>query len=271
MSQDKKESFYNRSLERALQILNAFTGERTRLTLSQLAEILNLSRATVLRLCSTLVSYGFLSQDPASKEYSLGLRLFELGSVVFHSFSLRKTAALFLDRLHGKLGKTLFLAILERGELIYIDKREDAQNPITFTSKIGTRRPPNWGMLGGMLMAHLPDSEVEDLLEKNPLKATTKKSFTKKEEFKKWLGRVREEGLAVDEERTFEGITGLAVPIRDFRGKVVASLAVCFISSSVSPKELKNIINETQKTALDISKAIGYDGFIKTAGNLEVA
>ena len=258
MSVDKKETFYNRSLERALQILNAFTGERKLLTLSQLSEILSLSRATVLRLCSTLVTYGFLNQDPASKEYSLGLRLFELGSIVFHSFSLRKTASPFLDQLHRKLGKTLFLAILEQGQLIYIDKREDAHNPITFTSKIGTSRPPYWGMLGPMLMAHLPDSEVEHLLEKNPLRATTKKSFTKKEEFKKWLDQVRKEGFAVDPERTFEGITGVAVPIRDFRGKVVASLAVCFISSSVDAKEMKRIIKEALKTGLNISREIGY-------------
>ena len=257
MSRDKKETFYNRSLERALQILNAFTGERKRLTLSQLSEILSLSRATVLRLCSTLVTYGFLNQDPASKEYSLGLRLFELGSIVFHSFSLRKTASPFLDQLHRKLGKTLFLAILEQGQLIYIDKREDAHYPITFTSKIGTRRPPYWGMLGPMLMAHLPDSEVEHLLEKNPLRATTKKSFTKKEEFKKWLDQVRKEGFAVDPERTFDGITGVAVPIRDFRGKVVASLAVCFISSSVDAKEMKRIIKEALKTGLNISREIG--------------
>ena len=163
-----------------------------------------------------------------------------------------------MDQLHQKLGKTLFLAILEQGQLVYIDKREDSQNPITFTSKIGTRRPPYWGMLGPMLMAHLPDSEVEKLLKKNPLTATTKKSFTKKEDFKKWLGQIRKDGFAVDEERTFDGITGLAVPIHDFRGKVVASLAVCFITSAVDSKELKRIVQEAQKTALNISREIGY-------------
>jgi DNA-binding IclR family transcriptional regulator len=258
MAQDKKTTFYNRSLERALQILNSFTPERRSLTLGQLSEIQNLSRATVLRLCSTLVTYGFLHQDSLSKEYALGLRLLELGGIVLHSFSLRKTASPFLDQLHKKLGKTLFLAVLEQGQLIYIDKREDAQNPITFTSKIGTRRPPHWGMLGPMIMAHLSDSEVEELLEKNPLKATTKKSITRKEAFKKWLARVRAEGVAVDVERTFEGITGLAVPIRNFRGKVVASLGVCFISSSVDSREMKRIISEAQKTALEISEKIGY-------------
>jgi IclR family transcriptional regulator, KDG regulon repressor len=260
MTQNKETTFYNRSLERALQILNAFTGERTRLTLSQLSEILSLSRATVLRLCATLVKYGFLHQEPISKEYSLGLRLLELGSIVLHSFSLRKTASPFLNQLHRKLGKTLFLGILDQGQLIYIDKREDARNPITFTSNIGTHRPPYWGMLGPMLMAHLPETEVDTLLEKNPLTATTKKSFTQKKEFKKWLEKVRKDGFAVDEERTFDGITGLAVPIHDFRGKVIASLAVCFITSAVDVKELKRIIKETQKTALDISRGIGYDG-----------
>ncbi|MBA4394977.1 MAG: hypothetical protein C0407_15600, partial [Desulfobacca sp.] len=61
-----------------------------------------------------------------------------------------------------------------------------------------------------------------------------------------------------DLERTFEGITGLAVPIRDFKGKVIASLGVCFISSSVEAKELKRIIKEAQRTGLDISRAVGY-------------
>jgi DNA-binding IclR family transcriptional regulator len=139
-----------------------------------------------------------------------------------------------------------------------MDKREDPQNPIAFTSQIGTRRPPHWGMLGPVIMADLPEAEIEELLKNNPLRPTTKKSFTQSGAFKKWLGQVREEGLAVDPERTFEGITGLAVPIRNFRGKVIASLGVCFISSAVDSQEMRRIVAETQKTALAISREIGY-------------
>jgi DNA-binding IclR family transcriptional regulator len=68
---------------------------------------------------------------------------------------------------------------------------------------------------------------------------------------------VREEGIAIDPERTFEGITGLAVPIRNFQGKVVASLGVCFISSAVDSREMKRIISEAQKMAREVSKEIG--------------
>ena len=166
MERDKEETFYNRSLERALQILITFNNERLSLTLAQLSESLSLPRATVLRLCSTLVKYGFLRQDSESKRYSLGLTLFELGSIVFDSFSLRKTASPYLVQLHVKLGKTIFLGILDNDEVLYVDKREDPKNPISFTSKIGTRRPPYWGMLGPVLMAYLPDIDIRNFCKK---------------------------------------------------------------------------------------------------------
>ena len=258
MSRDKNETFYNRSLERALQILNAFKNDRQVLTVAQLSEILSLPRATVLRLCTTLVRYGYLRQDPGSKQYSLGLKLFELGSIVFYSFSLRDIASPYLSQLQMKLGKTIFLGILENEELLYIDKREDPRNPITFTSKMGTRRPPYWGMLGSVLMAYLPDSEIERLLERNPLTATTKKSITKKEKYKERLRQVREQGYAIDIDEVFEGISGVAAPVRDFTGKVIASIGVGFISSSVDSKGLKRIAKEVMATALTISKKMGY-------------
>jgi IclR family transcriptional regulator, KDG regulon repressor len=258
MSRDKNESFYNRSLERALQIMNAFNNDRQALSVSQLSEILSLPRATVLRLCSTLMKYDFLRQAPESRRYSLGLRLFELGSIVFYSFSLRHIASPYVSQLQMKLGKTMFLGILDNDELLYVDKREDPQNPISFTSKIGTRRPPHWGMLGPMLMAYLPDNEIERLLQKSPLTATTKRSITNKKEFKEWLLRIREQGFAIDVETALEGITGVAAPVRDYTGKVIAAIGIGFISSSVDSKGLKRIVKETTGTGLSISKELGY-------------
>ena len=82
MVRKKEAPYFNRSLERALQILNAFETGRNELTMTQLSESLGLPTATVLRLCSTLVKYGFLNHDPYSKRYSLGFRIFELGKAV---------------------------------------------------------------------------------------------------------------------------------------------------------------------------------------------
>jgi DNA-binding IclR family transcriptional regulator len=258
MTEDKGDTFYNRSLERALQILNAFNGERQIIALTQLSEVLGIPKATVLRLCSTLVQYDYLRQDPDSKQYSLGLKLFELGSIVFSSFSLRRSASPHLTQLQARLGQTVYLGILDHDELLYIDKKEDLGNPIRFTSSIGNRRPPYWGMVGPMLMAYLSDNEVERLLQRHPLTAHTKKSFTDKWEFKEWLIRVREQGFAVDDERSFEGISGIAAPVRDFTGKVVAAIGVGYISSSLDSKALKKATKEVMASALTISREIGY-------------
>jgi IclR family transcriptional regulator, KDG regulon repressor len=254
----KEEAFYNRSLERALQILNVFDNKIQVLSLAQLSEILNLPRATVLRLCSTLVKYGFLRQDKQTRQYSLGFRLFELGSIVFCSFSLRKLASPHVSQLQMRLGKTVFLGILDHDEVLYIDKRDDPKNPIRFTSEMGTRRPPYWGMLGSVLMAYLPDDEIERLLQKSPLMIFTKKSITRKEDFIKWLHRVRDQGFAIDNETVFEGIIGISAPIRDFTGNVVAALGVGFISSSVNSKGMKKIVNDVIRTTQTISKELGY-------------
>ena len=257
MSDRDASHFYNRSLERALQILDSFNKERQVLTRSQLAEILGLPRATVLRLCSTLVQYGYLAKNPDSSTYSLGMRLFEQGSILFNSFPVRAAASRHLTQLQRDTGQTVFLGVLDNDELLYIDKREDPHNVINFTSKVGTRRPPFWGMCGPCLMAYLSDDEVERLLIKSPLASVTKNSITVLEEFKAWLKRIRQEDLTIDHEATFEGITGIAAPIRDSWG-VVASVGVAMISSAVDRETFERITRAVVASAATISKEIGH-------------
>jgi IclR family KDG regulon transcriptional repressor len=252
-----KTTFYNRSLERALQILCVFNRDRQTLSLTQLANILKLSKTTVLRLTSTLIKYDFLKYDLSPKQYSLGLKLFELGSVIFSSFSIRRVASPYLTRLQSKLGKTVFLGFLQNDELVYIDKREDPGNPMRFASQIGTRRPPYFGMLGQVLMAYLPDSEVDRLLRKTPLEPFTKRSLTNQAEFRKRQRKIRGEGFYVDKEEAIDGVTGIAAPIMDYTGKVIAGVGVGFISSSLDSNGTKQIIKEVCETAKKISKEMG--------------
>ena len=259
MAGSENSTFYNnKSLERALRILRAFNTERPSFTLSELSETLLIPKATVLRLCSTLVRYEFLRSNRETKHYSLGLKLFELGGVVFASFSIRRIAAPYLVKLQEKLGKTVFLGILQDGELLYIDKAEDPLNPIRFASRIGARKPPHFGMLGNVLMAHLSDNDVTELLKKYPLTAVAKKTITDEALFRKRLRLIRSQGYYIDLEEAFEGITGVAAPVRDFSGEVVAAVGVGFISSAEDDKGVKRIVRETLRTAAATSKAMGY-------------
>ncbi len=259
MTASENSTFYNnKSLERALQILGVFNAERPSFTLSELSETLAIPKTTVLRLCSTLVQYEFLRFKRDAKQYSLGLKLFELGSVVFASFSLRRIAVPYILRLQEKLGRTVFLGILQDGELVYVDKKEEPLNPVRFASHIGTRRPPHFGMLGNMLMAHLSDNDVRELLKRHPLAAETKKTLTDETLFRKRLGLIRSQGYYIDREEAIDGITGVAAPLRDFSGEVVAALGVGFISSAEDDKGVKRIVKEAQRAAEAVSRAMGY-------------
>jgi DNA-binding IclR family transcriptional regulator len=260
MESERGEAFYNRSLERALRIVTVFTNERRSLTLAQLSELLDLSKATVSRLCSTLVKFDFLCQDAESKQYSLGIKLFELGSLVGRSFSLARIASPYLTRWEATLRRVVFLGILDGGELLYIDKREDVDGAVSFTSQVGRRRPPYWGMVGPAIMAFLQQEEIDGLIEKTPLRPTTKRSLTTRAELETYLRRVRERGYAVDDGKAIEGVGGVGAPVRDFSGRVVGGVGVSFIVPSVDARELRRIIKTVLETAWLISRAAGYKG-----------
>ena len=115
-------------------------------------------------------------------------------------------------------------------------------------------------MLGPVLMAYLPQDEIDRLLERNPLTAATKRSLVKIDDLKEFLRRVREQGFAVDDEGAIEGVGGVGAPIRDFTGRVIGGIGVGFISSSVDAKALKQIVKEVTGTARAISREAGYNG-----------
>jgi DNA-binding IclR family transcriptional regulator len=245
-----------KSLVRGLDILACFGFDRRELGLTELTKISGLNKATVYRLASTLVSCHFLRYDE-SKRYSLGSKIFELGRVAHASFSLRKIADPHIKSFNVKVDGARFLGILQDDELLYLNKEDN--NPIfRFSSEVGTRRPPHFGVIGQLLMAYLPESEVDRLLEKSPLQPLTKKSITSPEGFKEKLRMIRQEGFGIEEGEVYRAISGIAAPVRDFTGKVVAALGVTFISTPVDHHTVRQTIADTVRTAADISRDMAY-------------
>jgi IclR family transcriptional regulator, KDG regulon repressor len=258
MGEDK----HTRSVERTLQILNAFTADRQALGLTELSRTLGLSKATVLRLVSTLCAYGFLRQDEDSRKYSLGLRLFALGGIVSSSFVLRNIASPHLRRLGEKLDKTVFLAVLEGDQMLYVDKKEAPGSPVTFNSTVGAYRPPHFGPLGHVLMAYLPEEEIDGILGKSPLVAFARKTITNTRDFKEELRRIRDRGYCTEYETAFVGIGIAAAPVLDATGSVVAAVGVGFMASAVSASQARKIQESVLETASLISREQGYSEMV---------
>jgi IclR family KDG regulon transcriptional repressor len=258
MRQAGIKSFQNTSLERALRILSAFSFDSQHQTLTELSNSLKLPRSTTYRLISTLVESGFLGYDDASKRYSLGFKLFELGSVVYNSMSLRNTASPFLAKLLATVGnKAVFLGIFRDDEVIYVDKKEDPHNPIKFaTTELGRHRPPYFGMFGQVFLAHFPAHDVDRILSEHPLTPFTKNSITDIKEFKARLDQVRKQGYAYDEGGAFEGISGVAAPVFVGSGRIIAAMGVGFIASSENARTVRSLIKTVCETAEEVTKEL---------------
>ncbi len=241
-------------------ILCAFSREQREMGLKDLSLAMDLSKSTVYRLCVTLVRFGFLRCDEVSGKYSLGLKLFDLGGIVFSSFSLREAAGTHLTRLRDRTGESVFLGILQDDFLLYLDKRQSRDNPIQFRTDIGTVRQPFFGMLGQVLLAFLPEQAVESILDRVPLKPITEKSIRSRKKLRERLERIRSQGYSFEKGEVIEGVGGIAAPVYNHSGGVMAAVGIRFIYASVNDHRVERLIEAVCETARHISRDLGYRG-----------
>lgn len=245
-------------LDRAIDILHCFTFETRELNLSQIIQKTGLKKATAKRLVAHLTYRGFLKQDPESKRYSLGLSLFELGGIVFSSFSVRDAAKVYMSQLHQKTQGTALLGIMMDNHLVYIDKCE-SHGIIHISPIIGSRKPLHHGMLGLVLMAHLSDHDVEEILKNQPLQPYTPFSLTDNHAFMLRLEKIRNQGFVIEKEEAYDGVFGVAAPIRDYTRKVIAALGVGIYASKINTApDFERLGGLVKKACDDISKNLGY-------------
>ena len=255
----KDEPIYRvQALERALDILDSFSLQKRVQGLSEIAEETGLNMTTAKRLIANLVSRGYLRQVPGSKRYELGMRLFELGGIVFSSFSLRKAAANHLMRLQNEIGATVLLGAIMDDQLVYVDKREGTAM-IHISSDIGWRRPLHYGMLGMVLMAYQDSAYVREILKKAPLEKYTPNTITDEDAFSMRLEQIRNDGFVFEREEALEGVIGIAAPIRDYARQVIGALGVAIpMVKSNSEKSFQKIVERVVATCDEISSDLGY-------------
>ena len=186
------------------------------------------------------------------------MRLFELGGIVFSSFSLRRAAAYPMTNLQNETGATVLVGVKNEDQLVYVDKRE-GDGMIRISSDIGWRRPLHYGMLGMVLMASLDNKEVTRILKKYPLQAHTPFSITDQDAFRLRLEKVRDQGYVLEKEEAVEGVIGIAAPIKDYTRSVSAALGIAVpVSQRNLNQDLDRMVNLVKSTCEKISSDLGY-------------
>jgi len=223
----KEEQRYNiRSVSRALELLKTFSGAQSELSLAEISRRLNLNRSTTFRLLVTLQAHDYLEQDRESRKYRLGVTCLELGSVFLNQSDIRKEALPILSRLRDECKEAVHLARLAGSEVVYLEKLEGLLPIGIMGSRVGGRAPAHCTGLGKAMLAYLPETEICQLYAESGLHRFTPNTITDVTELLSELVSIRERGYAIDNEEHEPDVKCVAVPIWNYRQKVVGAISV---------------------------------------------
>jgi DNA-binding IclR family transcriptional regulator len=209
-------------LERAMEILSCFDPKHSALTLTEISELTKLPMSTCHRIIGTLEEGGFLSKG-SDRKYRVGTKLWTIAQHAPLSERLRESALPTLARLYEETGENVTLAVLDRGQALYVDRLVGARSVPTI-SRAGGHLPLHTTGVGKVLLAYQPKKAIEQYISR-PLPKPTPQSITNPEALLADLDEVRARGYSITREEMTKGSGSIAVPIMR-KGKCIAAVGV---------------------------------------------
>ena len=249
------------TLERACDLLRLFTPQRPRWTISELARQLNCPKSGVFRLVKTFQRKQFLQSGGDSHEYELGSGLWELTGTVFGKRErLVEKASPYLRDLNKATGLLVSLRVIENDQMVIVD-RVEGNDPVKVIFPVGTHQPLNHGAPGKLLLAYdysTDSTQLRKLISRGQITKLTERTLTDPRRLEDELKRIRRLGYASSDGEAIRGTIGIAAPVWNSMGQVEAALALTAVESLCNMRQLMKFLPDLKRTAVNISKALGY-------------
>ena len=265
MARDAVHSPYRvQVLDRTAGILQVLADARSSLGPAQIAEQLSLHKSTIHRLLAALERHGYIRRQPGNGKYSLGLKLFELGSRAVAGLDLREPAQSILERLVSETGETAHLCVIDGGQMVSVAIAESSRTVRT-PATVGRRSPLHCTAVGKAILAFLPERALRALLKQQPLRKFTSRTLVTRAALMAELARIRARGYAIDDEEIEEGLRCVGAPVRNYSGAVVASLSIAGPAFRLSRARLPLLAEAVTDAAERLSADLGYETAQKKA------
>lgn len=253
MTQDRSGEFVQ-SLDRGLAVLRSFNHERPAMTLADAARATGLTRATARRLLHTLVEIGYVTTD--GKLFELSPKVLDIGYAYVSSLHLSDIAQPFMENLSAQVHESVSAAVLDGNQIVYV-ARVNTQRIMTISLSIGSRLPALWTSMGRVILANLPQHELQRFFEHVPMEPPTNRGLATKADLVAELDSIRQQGYALVDQELEEGVRSVAAPLCDRKGKVLAGMNVSAHAGRVTLKELRGeILPRLLDTAAEINNRL---------------
>ncbi|WP_439683141.1 Transcriptional regulator, IclR-family [Cupriavidus oxalaticus] len=234
------------SLSKGLALLRLFAGGAERLTMQDVAEQLDVTRAAARRLLLTLEHNGYVAQD--GRHFALTPRVMDLGYAYFASMNLPQMARPYLQELCAALGESCSVGVLD-AESVVLVAREEPRQLLRVDMALGRRMPAYAHSLGRVLLAGFADDALAAYLDGATLHKLTPFTISSRTALARTLRQVRTDGYCVLISELVDGYAGISVPLRDQAGKVVAGLGFSMVLGSRDKAHLERHFLEPLRDA----------------------
>jgi IclR family transcriptional regulator, pca regulon regulatory protein len=248
---DRRQSL--QSLERGIAVIQVFSRERPALTLSEVARMTGITRATARRILLTLEEVGHVRSD--GRLFSLTPRVLSLGWAYLSSLNLWETAQPLMEELSERTNESCSAATLDLPDVVYV-ARMPTRRIMTISLGVGSRLPAHCTSIGRVLLAGLPDAELDAFIGAAELEAFTEHTITDRTRLRAAIDTVRAEGWAMIDQELEIGLRSIAAPLR-LGGATIAAINLAAAAPRVPVDELRGVmLPELRRTAELISAAL---------------
>lgn len=214
---------YVQSFARGLSVIRSFSAETPTQTLTEVARRTGLTRAGARRILLTLEGLGYVTSQ--GRRFQLAPRILDLGFAYLSSLPLWNLAEPVMEALVADVKESCSAAVLDGADIVYV-LRVPTHKIMSINLGIGSRLPAFCTSMGRMLMAGLPQSELESALGAAPISARTSRTVTDRAELRELIGQAGRQGWCLVNQELEEGLVSLAAPIRDRSGRAIAALNI---------------------------------------------
>ena len=235
-------------------ILKAIAKNSNGLRISEIASMLNISKSTVHGIVAALEEQGAINRNPASKRYSIGMTLIELGRAASERIDFKNIARPVMKELMEQCQESVFLGIRNGDKVTVIDIVESRKD-IKIKSPVGTALPLLAGATGKLFLSRMKPDDLKQYLFSNPLIRFTPKTIVEPDLYALELDKVRRDRVACDDEEYISGVRAVAASIKQCDTYLPAIWVVGF-KTSMTRAMIPKIIEQIKAAALKINDSI---------------
>jgi DNA-binding IclR family transcriptional regulator len=243
------------TVDRLVRVLDSFSPERSAYTLSELSARLDLPKSTLHRFLVSLETHGILRRNPDDKLWRLGYRLFVWGLLAEEATGLSHLARPLMQEIADSTGEMVALTVYSGHEVLCVDKI-DTHHSVRLALEVGSRRPAHAGASSKVLLAYQTEAEIEAVVKERGLPKLCKNTITDPAELADELARIRTQGYALSIEETDVGAWGVATPIWERSGIVVAAIGVAGPSLRFSEELIERYVAECRQACQAVTKLL---------------